>query len=194
MPEELLDTPHLLPDELATWLTKGPTSTEARRVTAHLAECDVCREEAIEVSQLVRVGRRPGHRSWLRKGVTLALAASVTLAVWVGRQSRSAPPEVVRSVSPSAALTPIAPLGTMSLASGPVAFTWRPAVGAVEYRLTLLDAAGSVIWSHVTTDTAVILPLAVSLARNTSYFWYVDALQSNGESSTSRSREFRLAP
>jgi hypothetical protein len=51
-----------------------------------------------------------------------------------------------------------------------------------------------VIWNQVTTDTVLVLPLAISLARNASYCWYVDALQSSGESATSGAREFRLAP
>lgn len=194
MPEDLMNTDHLLPAEMATWLVAGPASPGARRVQAHLAECEVCRGEAIEVSRLVRADRRARQRPWLRAAAMTVAAASVALVVLLGRPSRPAPPDIVRSSIAAATLRPIAPLGTMSLASGPVTFTWQPAAEAVEYRLTLLDSTGSVIWNHVTTDTVVVLPLAISLVRKTSYYWYVDALQSNGESTTSRSREFRLSP
>lgn len=194
MPEDLMDSDHLLPTDLAAWLAVGPAAPVAPRVHAHLVECEVCRGEAVEVSRLVRANRRPGRRTWLRAGTGLAVAAGLALAVLLDRPSRTAPPDIVRSSTATATLRPIAPLSTMSLASGPVTFTWHPAAGAVEYRLTLLDASGSVIWNHVTTDTVVILPLAISLVRNTSYYWYVDALQSNGESTTSRSREFQLSP
>lgn len=185
-------TDHLNPTELADWITTGPASPAARGIRAHLADCDDCRGEAIELSRLVRAGQRATWRVPRVAGTALAVAAVMMLAVYFGPDSTSVSPAIVRSEITETTLTPVAPLGTVRLSDGPVTFSWHPAANAAEYRLTLLDAAGSVLWNQVTTDTVIFLPVEISLARNTSYFWYLDALQSNGESITTGSREFRL--
>ena len=184
---------HLQPHELAAFLDRGATTPATRHARAHLADCAECRGEAIEAGRLVRAG------SPLRRGhlAGLALAAAVLLAVWFGVRTpepamvlRSAPPEA--GPIDAAAPAPVAPVGDTPRPTGQLLFSWRSSAGTVEYRITLLDAGGSVLWTQVTTDTSIALPLAISLAPEDSYFWYVDALRSDGTSATSGAQEFGL--
>lgn len=188
-------TDHLLPTDLAAYLTTGPAFSGAARVKAHLADCAECRGEAIEVSRLVRGGGGSSARRGLRSLVALAAAAAVVLAVGTGLPRANRQTERSRDAVQSidAAPVPIEPLGDAVVAA-PLTFSWHPAAAAVEYRLTLLDAGGEVLWSPVTTDTVLVLPFEISLIRGSSYSWYLDVLQSDGASSSSGVKEFRVAP
>lgn len=186
-------TAHLQPHELAAFLDGGAPTQASRHARAHLADCAECRGEAIEAGRLVRAGSFPRHRQL----AGLALAAAVLLAVWFGVRTpdptvvlRSAPP--VAAPLDAAAPVPVAPVGDTPRPAGQLLFSWHPSVGTVEYRITLLDAGGSVLWTQVTTDTSIALPLAISLAPEDSYFWYVDALRSDGTSTTSGAQAFGL--
>lgn len=187
--------PHLQPQELAAFLDGGVPSPASRRARAHLADCAECRSEAIEAGRVVRAGSRPRRRQL----GGLVLAAAVLLAVWLGVRAPASTP-VLRGSAPEAvpvdavAPVPVSPVGDTRRSAGPLLFTWRSSPGAVEYRLTVLDASGSVLWTQVTTDTSLALPLAISLPPKDSYFWYVDALRSDGTSSTSGAQAFGLTP
>ena len=193
MSDDHSSAPHLLPAELTAWLTAGRAASGAGRIGAHLADCAECRGEAIEVARMLRAVERP--RRWKVGG--LALAATVLFALWFGTGD-PAPSPVVRGPSAedaavATALTPIAPIGAVRRA-GSLAFAWHRTPAAAEYRFTLLDGEGTVIWTDVTADSTAVLPLEISLVPGAEYFWYVDALQANGTSTTSRAQAFRLVP
>jgi hypothetical protein len=48
------------------------------------------------------------------------------------------------------------------------------------------------VWLHETVDTAVSLPPDVALEPGGSYYWYVDALDSDGVSLTTGTRRLTL--
>ncbi|HEX9166732.1 MAG TPA: hypothetical protein VF862_12540, partial [Gemmatimonadales bacterium] len=157
--------------------------------------CAECRGEAIEAGRIVRAGAQ--HRR--RQAGGLALAAAVLLAVWFGM--RAPEPTAVLRNAPSAASpaeaaapVPVSPVGGTRRSDGPMLFRWRALPGTVEYRVTLLDASGTVLWTQLTTDTSFAMPLAISLAPRDTYFWYVDALRSDGSSTTSGAQAFGLTP
>jgi anti-sigma factor RsiW len=186
---------HLPAEDLAAYLSRGRQAPAFRRVQAHLADCAECRYEAAQISRVVRAETR--HRMLRWAGAAVAAAAAVlVVAVWTGGQRRVPDSDITRgSAAPSveaSGIAPLAPLGDVSPTAGILAFTWRPVAQAVEYRLTLSDAAGGTVWSRATTDTTQVLPLEVSLAHGVRYYWYVDALLAGGGSVTSGAREFRV--
>jgi hypothetical protein len=75
-----------------------------------------------------------------------------------------------------------------------VRLNWRLTGAAVEYRVTLLDATGSVLWTSVTADSVALLPVGVSLAPGADYYWYVDALLGDGTSVSSGAQRFSMTP
>jgi hypothetical protein len=183
---------HLQPGELAAFLGAGPKAADSARIQDHLAGCDECRGEAIEVARLVRAAARPGR---LPRLVPLALAAGLA-AVAIFRPIAD-PPQVLRTSEGSggvAVLEAVAPVGPVSRAAGPVRLNWRLTGAAVEYRVTLLDATGSVLWTSVTADSVALLPVGVSLAPGADYYWYVDALLGDGTSVSSGAQRFSMTP
>ena len=182
---------HLRPTDIAAFVRNGPGPLGDPTV-AHLATCSACREEALEVSRLLRapaVGR-------VKSGAAIAAAAAIVLAAWLGL--RVATPDVDREraapvTQPGGAVRLIGPLGPVRR-DAPLTFVWHRDAKAVEYRLTLLDARGNLVWSSATIDTVATLPIETSLVRGPSYYWFVDVLQADGSSATSGSREFRLSP
>ena len=193
--DESMTTDHLPAEDLAAYLSRGRHAPAFQRVQAHLADCADCRHEAAHIARVVRAEARSRMLRWTSGGVAAA-AAVLVLAVWAGGHRRAPETDItrgpVRSPVELPAVAPLAPLGEVSPAARELVFAWRPVAGAVEYRLTLSNATGGTLWRRATTDTTLVLPREVSLARGAPYYWYVDALVADGGSMTSGAREFRL--
>jgi hypothetical protein len=193
--DESMNADHLPAEDLAAYLSRGRKARAFQRVQAHLADCAECRQEAAHIARVVRAEARGRMLRWTGAGGAAA-AAVLLLAVWAGGHRRAPDTDTTRgsAASPIAvvAVGPLAPLGEVSPTASQLAFAWRPVAGVVEYRLTLSNATGGILWRRATTDTTLVLPLEVSLARGVSYYWYVDALVANGGSVTSGAREFHL--
>ena len=190
--DEPMTTDHLPAEDLAAYLSQGRHAPAFRRVQAHLADCAECRHEAAHIARVVRAEARDRMLRWTGGGVAAA-AAVLALAVWAGGHRPGPDAGITRGPAGTPIeVTAVAPLGEVSPAAGRPAFAWRPVAGAVEYRLRLSNAIGSTLWSQATTDTTLVLPLEVSLARGVQYYWYVDALVAGGGSVTSGAREFHL--
>jgi len=71
-------------------------------------------------------------------------------------------------------------------------FVWRAASGDAEYRLTVMDGTGGIVWSKSTGDTSATLPADVRLTSGHEYFWSVDALLADGHSTTTRVHQFSI--
>ena len=195
--DESMTADHLSAEDLAAYLSRGRHARAFQRVQAHLADCTLCRQEAAHIARVVRAEARGRMLRWTSVGGAAA-AAVLLFAVWAGGHRRAPDTGITRGPAGSpveaAAVAPLAPLGEVSPSASKLAFAWRPVAGAVEYRLTLSNVTGGTLWRRATTDTALVLPLQVSLARGVSYYWYVDALVANGGSVTSGAREFHLRP
>jgi len=74
-----------------------------------------------------------------------------------------------------------------------VRFLWHSAGQNVQYRLTVTNQRGDIVWSFGTADTAAVLPASMRVQSGNPYFWYVDALLPDGRSATSRVQRFNVA-
>jgi hypothetical protein len=174
-------------------LVRRDGAEDARLATMdHVMSCTDCRSEfdllrSIELAGAESGAARPGRRSWV---LPAALAASVLLAVLIGRLALPTVPEneVFRSGS-DGGLTLLAPPPKVA-AGSPVAFAWRPIAGAGRYRLELLTSAGEVALEAETADTAITLQGTADLAPG-DYRWWV-AATSGGTTTRSALRPLRL--
>lgn len=193
-PDEL-GLPHLEAGDVAAYLDRALAPADRVRVETHLAECEVCRGELLEVRRVLRAPARKWR--WAAVAGVAAAAAAVLLVVWqpeepgqeraVLRGGESTATEGV------ATLAAVAPRGPAPVARDSVVFTWRRLGEGVHYRLTLTDERGDVLWTHPTSDTTVNLPRAIALRSAQTYFWYVDALLPDGRSATTGVTQFRVA-
>lgn len=158
-------------------LVRREGSEESRlAILDHVMSCADCRSEfdllrSIELAGAEgRAAAGPGRR-WM---APLALAASVLLAVVVGRYMLPRAPErdVVRSGA-EGGVTLLAPPAEATTGS-PLLFAWHPIAGAGRYRLEVMNAAGEVVLEAETADTAIVLQSAADLAPG-EYQWWVGA-------------------
>jgi hypothetical protein len=163
---------HVESGEVAAYLDRALSPSDQSRVEEHLADCDVCRTEVIEVARLLRT--QPRRRSWYVPIGVAAAAAAVLLLVWPQPAEEPALPPNYREpvVTTTAAPSAIAPRGAIVAASR---FVWTAVPHADRYRLTVFDEAGSVLWEAQTSDTAAALPESIRLKRSAAYFWKIEA-------------------
>lgn len=160
---------------LALVRREGPEETRLATLD-HVMSCTDCRSEFDLVRSIELAGTqagaaaRPGRR-WM---APLALAASVLLAVVIGRHAIPGTPErdVVRSGSDER-LTLLAPPPDATTGS-PLLFAWHPIGGASRYRLEVMNAAGEVVLEAETADTTIVLRGAADLEPG-EYQWWVGA-------------------
>ncbi len=183
--------PHLSVEQVAAFVDRGLTRDQRTHVEAHLAQCEECRSEVVEVARLVRARAR---RRWLVL-VPLAAAAGVLLVVnpFAPSSGRRA---VERGGLPSSAgsVSTIAPAADAVLPLQRATFIWHGAAAAASYRLTVTNEVGDVVWTGLTADTTIIIPDRIRLVAGRAYAWYVDVLLPDGRSNASAVQRFRTAP
>ena len=67
-------------------------------------------------------------------------------------------------------------------------FVWRSVRGATDYVLQLLNEAGEVVWSQVSTDTMLVLPASAPVIGGMRYSWLVRANLRDGTTANSSAR------
>lgn len=127
-----------------------------------------------------------------RRYATLALAASLLLAVGVGVVWRSGVPASGDVTRGESAVTLLAPPTEVRSGAGAIGFVWRPVTGAVRYELEVVDSAGAVAFSAATADTTATLADTRRLTPGTAYRWWVRALDAAGAQRTSDMRRLRV--
>lgn len=172
-------------DELAVARISDGAGTGAE--LDHLARCDVCRSEVAAVvggiaadPVATEIGRldMPVRRIWMRVGALAGVAAAVLLATVLGRSSAAPGGESVPIYRDSAVVetappTVLAPVE--EVVSRPVELRWRSTPAASQYRLTVFDGEGSIVWEGKTADTTVAIPAEVPLADGVQYWWRMEA-------------------
>jgi hypothetical protein len=158
-------------------LIRREGTEEARLATLdHVMSCAECRAEFDLLRSIELAGAETGAtgRSGRRWLAPAALAASVLLAVLVGRYALPGTPgtEVVRSGSADR-VTPLAP-PTEAATGTPLLFAWRPLEGAGRYRVEVMNKDGEVVLEAETADTAIVLQSAADLEPG-EYQWWVGA-------------------
>lgn len=174
-------------------LVRREGSEDSRLATLdHVMSCAECRPEfdllrSIELAGAEAGAARTARRSWI---MPAALAASVLLAVVVGRLMLPAVPEneVVRSGEDSR-VTLLAPPPEAATGS-PMLFAWHPIPGAGRYRMEVLTSEGEVALEAETADTAIMLQSAADLPPG-DYTWWIGAT-SAGAAVRSALRPLRL--
>jgi Putative zinc-finger len=182
---------HVESGEVAAYLDRALSPSDRSRVEEHLADCDVCRAEVIEVARLLRT--HPRRRGWYVPIGVAAAAAAVLLLVWPRPLEEPPLPPNYREpvVTTTAAPSAIAPRGAIVAASR---FVWTAVPHADRYRLTVFDETGSVLWESQTSDTTAALPASIRLQRGASYFWKIEAQTGWNRWAGSDLIEFSLGP
>jgi hypothetical protein len=174
IPENLLvDTDganpsHLTEEDVVAYLGNELTDNSLRRVEQHLARCAECRDEIVETWEILR---RPRRSRGLFMAPLAAAAAALVLFVWVGNDGTTSETHRDPPTAPVVAPSPIAPIGTATTVSDMV---WSKVASADNYRLTLFDAEGLVVWRVATTDTQLALPDSVELQPGRVYLWTIE--------------------
>ena len=190
---------HLSSHELAGYLSAELSASEHRRIEAHLADCDGCRDELVAVRQLTEAAPVPKRRFPIGVGLAAAAVIAVLLLPWrtlrqpasgdtvdVQRPVAEAGRESVEVVSPTAR-TPV-DVGAIS----PI---WHAdSVGSI-YQVRVTDEDGDVLWTGTTRDTTLTVPsTAFKAGAGGTHYLYVDAQRPNGYSVSSGARRFEVRP
>jgi anti-sigma factor RsiW len=181
---------HLSPEALAGYLDDALPREEQGQVELHLATCTPCREELAEVRRLQL------HRSRRRWAVVLlptAAAAAALLVIGLPRPATT-PSDIRARPAAEQPLAIVSPVSSAEIAPGPVKFTWGSAGPRASYTLTLQAADGRVVWTWTATDTVAVLPDSVALGPGLTWFWYVDAMLSDGRSRSTGLQRLRTRP
>ena len=169
----------------------------------HLLTCSACREE-VRIGMVVRAAaavpaarRRPWRLTRRESWLTLGAAAAAAVVLFIARPTShdGAVPAAVRGgTEGTPAIADVSPATGAVVSPASLAFVWRSAGTSAQYRLTVTNERGDIVWTGVSADTARRLPASVRLHSGASYFWYVDALLPDGGSATSQARRFTMTP
>ncbi len=179
---------------LAAYLSGTLSPPEQATIETHMAACRPCRQEVTSARRLIR--SRTSRTRWLV--VAPAAAAAVLALVLLSRGPRAPrsadEPVRARDVAGATGLTAFAPADHDTVDGHGLVFIWASQAGRPLYRLTLTDGSGHAVWLRDTSDTAVVLPAEVTLDPRRTYFWFVDALNAEGNSLTTGTRRFTVSP
>jgi hypothetical protein len=169
----------------------------------HLLTCASCRED-VRLGSAVRAElggqaaqtlprSRLRRRPWYILGAAAAAAVVVVIARPISRDGSAGP--LVRGRDESMpVIADVSPAAGADVSAASLAFVWRSAGPGAQYRLTVTNEQGDVVWSGASADTIEHLLPNARLQIGKSYLWYVDALLPDGATATSRVRRFTLAP
>jgi hypothetical protein len=184
---------HLSSEELAAFLADSLTDAERKEAERHLVSCAECRSELIEGQRAISsLPSKRLDRRWFAVAGVAAAAAIVIIFLprtELIRNPAGVEREVQSATTDAGAVSIVSPSADGELAALPGTFVWRKNDDA-SYKITVTDASGRPVWSAATSDTSIALPDTVRLARATQFFWYVDALRSDGRSVTSGVNNF----
>lgn len=169
MPAEWEQPGHVGDAELASYVDGRMTDAARSDVERHLAQCGKCRADLVAAAGVL--AERP-RRGWIRIMVPAAAAAALVL-VWVGVTPR--PTEDAHRAPTVTEAAPPAPLAPVGRTAEPLVMRWNGVPYADAYRVSLYDAAGSLLWETETPRTAAAPPPALELQPGASYFWRLEA-------------------
>src|SRR5256714_6063912 len=159
---------HLESGRVAAYLDGALAPSDGTGVEAHLADCDACRMEVVDVARLVRA--RSNSRRWYLPAGAVAAAAAVLLLLIPGPgQDGLAPPDyrepvITTTVAPNA----IAPRGAITAAGRLI---WSSVPHADRYQAAVFARTGRVLWETQTSDTVSRVPGGLRFQAGASYHW-----------------------
>ena len=163
---------HPDPQQQARYLDHGCTPEERAVIESHCAVCAECRSELVESHLVLRTA--PWAQAGRRPVFIVPLAAAAVMTVFLLPRDHRPPVTVDREPGVVTALGPVLamPTGDVSTLS---TLTWTRVAGADAYQPTVFDSAGTVLWTVVTTDTSVAVPVTLRQANSRDYYWTVRA-------------------
>lgn len=198
--------------DLSSYLEGGLPAAERERYEEHLSGCRSCRRRLVEgfdqrsgmethsvpadlqarVRAIPRRGR-PRRLAWAAAAAAV-LAAALGLRLYLGTTPPAEPPsDTLRSSPSSTLLEPVAPAAGATLGGDALSFRWTSRVGARSYSLTILDAAGGIVYRQ-TTDQPELTLKGSELPTGGTYYWYVTAVLEDGTTLETPSRPFTAGP
>lgn len=192
---------HLTSEQMASYASRALSGSDAASLEAHLEGCTLCRDELIEVSGLLRHSRR--QRQARVAGGIGAAAAALTGVLLLGpsverdlaeRETtlRTGGPALEEGVRKFGTVTPLD--GARLESPAGAIFIWREVAPGAFYSLTVTDERGDLVWSGSTTDTLLQLPSELELEPGDRYFWFVEALLTDGTTATTDANRFWAEP
>lgn len=176
----------LPPEALAGYLDNDLPGEERRRVELHLASCAACREEVADIRRL-QAGRR--RRRTALFVIPALAAATLLVAIAIPRETTQS--SAVRSATQNESLVSVVTPAPDGVVTGPLTFRWRSAGAGATYTITLQGSDGGVVWTASTSDTTAVPPPTLVLPAESTWFWSVDAVLSDGRSRSSGALRFR---
>ena len=179
---------HVSSEDLAAYLSRALSSAEKAGVERHLAECESCRRELANAQDFLSRRQRP-----MKLGAAAAFAAIAIVAIVMLRSPTTTIDESIprsRGSAESTRFSAIDPAEGDTIADSAVVFRWSRQDDA-RYRVTLLTDTGEKVWSSETTATTLRVPDSIRLQAHSAYVWYVDALESSGDSLSLGPTQFR---
>ena len=188
---------HLNEADIAAYLDGAMPDAERKSVEAHLASCDACRMEVTASQEAVSTAPRTGARSRIPVRWIGLFAAAAVMVVAVSTLSRTTSsgysergtatgfPGVQRVVAI------VSPTDNSALGSDR-RLVWRSEGSGATYRITIGDDSGQPLHSASLPDTTFAIPESLSLVSGRKYFWYVDAITSEGTTATSGLNSFTI--
>ena len=183
---------HLTADDLASYLDRRLDRVAREKVEAHLVDCEECRREITAISGLLRKRGAEGRRWWV-VGPTAAAAVLALILLWPD-STPTGPGAPIHRDDPSVVEDlpiPLSPVGTVTNVE---AFQWSPAPRADRYRVTLFDAAGTVLWKPETDSLSLSLADSVLLERGEIYLWQVEGRVGIDRWVESKLAQFTISP
>jgi hypothetical protein len=179
-------------EDIAAYLSRGLSETDCGKVESHLADCRECRNEVTSARRLLSSHRPRTVWLWVGPAAAAAAIAVVMLTPWLRTPDNEALRADPERASSAVEIQVVTPQKGEVISSQP-AFVWRSLPGRPLYRITVSAADGTEVWTAETSDTSIVVPPGVVLENARSYLWLRDALETDGQSVTSGTRQFRLA-
>jgi hypothetical protein len=187
---------HVTPERIAAYLARTLGDTARREVEDHLGYCEMCRRELANAARFAN--KWTARRVYARWIPAIVAAAAVVLLVVPSLKHLVTPEPAIalrgEALSGIPTFPAVAPADGATVAPDGIQFVWRAEIGDPFYTLYLLDELGDEVWSYPLTDTTVKLPDTVKLERGQVYYWYVDALLTGVQTSTTGIREMTITP
>jgi hypothetical protein len=194
-------TGHLTSDEVAAYVDRRSSTAGRSGIEAHLADCDLCRAEVLEVRSMLKSAPQARRSNGSLRALAGAAAAALILVAlpWRDLRHSSSFPDIgagtERAVVPDGgrdSVVIVTPTLDGAVAPDRLTFTWRRGESDAQFMVTLLNTRGDILWSRSTRDTVITVPDSVALPPAASYVVYVDALRSDGTSARSAPRMFTI--
>lgn len=186
-------TEHLSSEVVAAFRDGGLSASDRAVAELHLAHCVPCRQEMIEVDRFLANGARPHTRIGRSALAGLGLAAAVVFGfVIIQDIDDSSGGERMRGEEGLAAMRQVTAMDPAGVVELPVRFAWTSSEAGAFYRFSLVEEDGSALYSTGTRDTSLDLPDSVGLVGGETYFWYVDAILTDGRSITTGFQSFTV--